>query len=80
MAMPMGASLARVSIVIATIGPAFAYYLRHIISLAKWSLPMKTEYANFEPNISEKYTTGILTDAVNEANGKISFVIWNMFG
>jgi len=33
------------------------------------------EYANFEPNISEKYTTGILTDAVNEANGKISFVI-----
>jgi len=36
---------------------------------------MKTEYANFEPNISEKYTTGILADAVNEVNVKISFAI-----
>jgi len=80
MAMLMRANLARMNIVIATIGPAFAHYLRHIISLAKWSLLTKMEYANFEPNISEKYTTGILTDAVNEANGKISFVIWNMFG
>ena len=76
MAMPIHAGFTRRNIVTANISPVFTFYLRHVISLAKWSSFTKSEHVNFVIAIPEKFTSRILADAAGEAISDTCFAQW----